>query len=278
MIPGTRIAAISMTVLLLAAAAAAALQPGEAYRDIMQRKTLRVGISKDYPPLNFNAGERGVEIEMARGLGGFLGVEVRLVPLPVERYTAALEQGEVDVVIAGYSRNLARARSVWFSEPYLSVTPAVLADNRSIPQTSFGAEFEQPPIRTIWDLKRVTDFKFAVKKGSVYEELLKSEFPDMTRVLVASNEEGMELLKKGEVNGFVHDSLFLEYLYGTSAKLRSSCVLLAGGTRIEKICVGLPFGDTVLKQQVDTFIQEILRLGRIEEWLTRYSVRRAGQP
>ena len=276
MLPGKGIAAISMVLLLLAAAAA--LQPGEAYRDIIQKKALRVAVSMDYPPLNFNAGEKGVEVEMARGLGAFLGVEVRLVPLPVGRFTAALEQREVDAVIAGYSRSLARAKTVWFSEPYLSVTPAVLADSRSIPQTSYGAEFEQPPIRTIWDLKRLTDFRFAVKKGSAYEDLLAAEFPDMARVVVSSNEEGMDLLRKGAVNGFVHDSLFLEYLYGTSAKLRSTYVLLSGGPRIEKICVGLPFGDTVLKQQVDTFIQETLRLGRVEEWLARYSVKRAVQP
>jgi polar amino acid transport system substrate-binding protein len=277
MLPGKLMAALMMTSFFLTGATAAEFQAGEAYRDIMQRKTLRVGISMDYPPLNFNAGEKGVEIEMARGLGEFIGVQIRLVPLAVERYAAAIEQREVDLVIAGFSRNLARAKTVWFSEPYLTVTPAVLADRRSIPQTSFGSQFEQPPFRTLWDLKRLTDFRFAVKKGSAYELLLKTEFPDMTRVLVASNEEGMNLLIKGEVNGFVHDSLYLEYLYGTSARLRNSYVLLAGGTRIEKICVGLPFGDTVLKQQVDTFIQELIRLGRIEEWLAKYSVLRAGQ-
>ena len=59
MLPGKGIAAISTVLLLLAAAAAAALQPGEAYRDIMQRKELRVAVSIDYPPLNFNAGENG---------------------------------------------------------------------------------------------------------------------------------------------------------------------------------------------------------------------------
>lgn len=274
MIPGRIIAAFLLTVFVLAASQAADVRPGDAYREIMQSKTLRVGISIDYPPLNFNSGEKGVEVEMARALGEFMGVRVRTVPLPVEQYASALEQREVDVVIAGFSRSLVRARSVWFSEPYLSVTPAVLADSRSIPQTSYGSEFEQAPIRTIWDLKRLTDFRFAVKKGSAYEELLKTEFPSMARVLVASNEEGMELLKNGSVTGFVHDSLYLEYLYAASAKLRNSYLLLAGGPRLEKICVGLPFGDTLLKQQVDTFIQEALRLGLIDRWLTEYSVKR----
>ncbi|HOD13147.1 MAG TPA: transporter substrate-binding domain-containing protein [Spirochaetota bacterium] len=267
-------AALLITLLAIAASQAADIQPGGVYRDIMQSKTLRIGISMDYPPLNFNAGEKGVEIEMARALGEFMGVQVKMVPLPVERYAAALEQREVDLVIAGFSRSLARAKSIWFSEPYLSVTPAILADSRSIPRATYGSEFEQTPMRTIWDLKRLTDFRFAVKKGSAYEGFLKTEFPGMSLVLVASNEEGMELLKNGSVNGFVHDSLYLEHLYGTSAKLRNSYVLLAGGARLEKICMGLPFGDTVLKQQVDIFILEIIRLGLIDRWLTQYSVER----
>ncbi|MBN1495516.1 MAG: amino acid ABC transporter substrate-binding protein [Spirochaetes bacterium] len=243
----------------------------DVYRSIMEKKRIRIGISKDYAPLNFNGGERGVEIEMARGLGEFMGVRVELVPLEVSQYEGALVKRTVDVVIGGYSRNLARARTVWFSEPYLSVTPGVLADIRALPKTSFGDRFEQKPIATIWDLKRVPGFRFAVKKGSAYEHLLETEFPDMQRTVVATNEEGMALLNKREVDGFVHDSLYLEYYFATSARLRNAFLLLSGGSRIEKICVGLPFGDTVLKNQVDVFIHEIIRLGHIEKWLEEFS-------
>jgi len=76
-------AALLITLLAIAASQAADIQPGGVYRDIMQSKTLRIGISMDYPPLNFNAGEKGVEIEMARALGEFMGVQVKMVPLPV---------------------------------------------------------------------------------------------------------------------------------------------------------------------------------------------------
>jgi len=243
----------------------------DVYRSIMEKKRIRIGISKDYAPLNFNGGERGVEIEMARGLGEFMGVRVELVPLEVGQYEGALVKRTVDVVIGGYSRNLARARTIWFSEPYLTVTPGVLADMRSLPKTSFGDRFEQKPIATIWDLKRVPGFRFAVKKGSAYEHLLETEFPDMPRTVVSTNEEGISLLNKRDVDGFVHDSLFLEYYFANSARLRNAFLLLSGGSRIEKICVGLPFGDAVLKNQVDVFIREKIRLGHIEKWIEEFS-------
>ena len=244
---------------------------GPVYSAIMRQKIIRVGVSKDYPPLNFNAGQKGLEIEMLRKLAEFLGVRFEIVPLDVDEYITSISRRKVDIVIAGFSRDLERARTIWFSKPYLSVTPGVLADSRAIPQTRFGEQFEQAPISTIWDLKRLPGFRFAIKKGSTYERILESSFPEMTRVLVASNQEGLELLKEGKVDGFVHDSLYLEYLFSSSAKLQSSFVLLKGGNRTERLCVGLPFGDLLLKNQVDVFIDEILRLGLVDDWLKKYS-------
>ncbi|TFH42959.1 MAG: amino acid ABC transporter substrate-binding protein [Chrysiogenales bacterium] len=246
----------------------------DAYGEIMRRQIIRIGVSKDYPPLNFNAGERGVEMDMARRLADFLGVKLELIPLDVGDYTTAIVDRRVDIVIGGFSRNLSRARRIWFSEPYLAVTPGVLVTLRSIPRTRLGDTFEEPPIRTVWDLAQIPGIKIAVKKGSVYEHLLESEFPSMPRVSVPTNEEGLELLKKGSVNGFIHDSLYLDHIFHTTPGARSSYVFLQGGGLLEQICIGLPFGDQVLKTQVDTFIREIIRLGLIDKWLKEHSEER----
>jgi ABC-type amino acid transport substrate-binding protein len=149
-----------------------------AYDRIIQKKVIRIGISQHYPPLNFYSGKNGVEIDMAQELGRFLGVGIETVPLKLTEYVGAIEHKKVDIVIAGLSRNLRRATRIWFSEPYISVTPGVLASTRALPQTRFGDRFEQNPIRTIWDLKSISGFRFAVKEGSAYEELLENEFPD----------------------------------------------------------------------------------------------------
>ncbi|MCX7677623.1 MAG: transporter substrate-binding domain-containing protein [Spirochaetes bacterium] len=240
------------------------------YQTIIQRGFLKIGISTNYPPLNFNKGERGVEVEMAKELAAFFGVKAKMIPLQLTEYVAALEKREVDIVIAGLSRNLARARRIFFSEPYLTVTPAALVHKRVIPQTKFGDQFEQMPIRTVWDLLRIPGFKCAVKKGSTYELLLESKFPAFERVLVGTNEEGISTIREGIAHGFMHDSLYLHHLYRKDASLRNNFILLTGGNIGEAICIGIPFGETVLKNQIDVFLAEMKRMGIIQKWLEEY--------
>ncbi len=249
------------------------VEAADVYAKIMKKKEIRIGISLQYPPLNFNAGEKGVEIMMARKLGEFLGIKVVMVPLSVSEYVEAIENNRVDIVIAGFSRSLKRGAKIWFSDPYLTVSPGVLVNARVLPQRSFGNEFEESPVSTIWDLETLTRLTLAVKKGSVYETLLEEHFQGMARVIVNSNEEGIEALEKGKVDGFVHDSLYLQYLYSTNARFRGSYRLLQGGRQKEYLCIGLPFGDTLLKNQADLFVSELGRLGLIEEWMNNFSTK-----
>jgi ABC-type amino acid transport substrate-binding protein len=44
----------------------------DSYYTIKKRGVLKIGISKNYPPLNFHSGKMGVEIEMAKKLAKFL--------------------------------------------------------------------------------------------------------------------------------------------------------------------------------------------------------------
>ncbi len=245
---------------------------GEVYRSVINKQEIRIGISKDYPPLNFESGKEGLEIEMIRELEAFLGVKARLVPLDLQQYIPSLENGTVDIVIAGLSRNLARGKKIWFSEPYITITPGVLVNRQVLPQTDFGEEFEKSPLQTIWDLKRINRFTFAVKSGSAYEQVLIRWFPNMPRKEINTNDEGLELLDRGDVQGFVHDSLYLEYLYSNNARLRNSYKLLKGGRLAGQLCVGLPFGDSIMKNQINLFIFELKRLGIIDIWLKKYNV------
>lgn len=241
------------------------------YKAILDRGTMKIGVSRHYPPLNFGNGSKGLEAEMARELGAFLGVKVQIVPLKLFDYVPALEKGEVDIVIAGLSRSLTRARKIWFSAPYLTITPAALVSRRILPQTRFGDQFEQAPFRTVWDLKRLSGFKCAVKRGSAYMDLLESRFPGVERLPVSGNKEGLKSIASGTAQGFMHDSLYLQYMYRKDASLGSAFALLSGGDKVEELCMGLPFGDSILKNQVDIFIAELKRQGIIAQWLDRFN-------
>ncbi len=246
---------------------------GDIYDSIRRSGKLRIGISRFYPPLNNTRKENGVlvhygaEIKMGESLADFLGVKPEFIPLDVPDYIPAITNRKVDVVIGGFSRNLERGKTIWFSQPYLSITPGALADSRIIPQTRFGEEFEEEPFRTIWDLNRLADLNFAVKKGSAYESLIREKFPRHTVILYNANEEGLQLLMSNKAHVFVHDSLFLKYIYDTTPEWKSRYFFLQGGAYREELSVGLPMGDLILKQSVDFWIQEILRTEKLEEWM-----------
>ncbi|MDH5717614.1 MAG: transporter substrate-binding domain-containing protein [Spirochaetia bacterium] len=242
------------------------------FNDIIRKKEIKIGISMNYPPLNFEKDNKkiGIEIEMANSLAEFLNVKPVFIPLSVDSYVNALEKKEVDVILAGLSRDLIRAKRIWFSEPYFQVTPAVFTDKKKIPQTKFGEFFEETPYKNIWDLKRKQNFIFAVKKASVYEDLIKTEFSEHRLVIVENNQQGIDSVLTGKAFGFVHDSLFLEYYMQENSKLKSGYVILKGGKRAEKICVGLPFGDIILKNQINLWVGELIRQGLIEKWLQEH--------
>lgn len=246
-------------------------QPGEVYHAIQARKVVRVAVAEDYPPLSFNGGERGVEIDWVKRMAEFLGAKAELVPLPLSAFHSALEEGRVDLAVGGYSRDLLRARTIWFSEPYLTTTPGVLVDGRRFPQGRFREKFDQAPVRTLWDLKRFRGIRLAVEKGSTYEQLVAAELPEAERVLVAHREEGIQKVMGDQVDGFVFDALYLDFHRQSHAKVASATLLLQGGERVEKLCVGLPFGDTVLKTQIDVFIAESNRLGIFDRAMREYA-------
>jgi len=249
-----------------------ALNSQSAYNVITKEKTVTIGIAWNYPPLNIleDGARSGIEMEMINSLAEFLGARAILVPLKVSEYVKALEDGRVQLVIAGMSRNLNRASRIWFSDPYISAYPAALLDSRLVQTTKFGQDIEEAPPTNLWDLNQAGALSFIVKEGSVYEDLVKSELHSENFVKVSSNEEALQLLRDFKANAFLHDSLYLEYQLKHNPGMNKSFMLLRAVDRDEQICVGLPFGDVVLKNQVNTWIAELIRTKKIHRWIEKY--------
>ncbi|MDH4201008.1 MAG: transporter substrate-binding domain-containing protein [Spirochaetia bacterium] len=260
---------VSFIILLLATGA----QPQNIYNKIILQKTMAIGISQNYPPLNIldkNGQRNGIELEMIQSLAAFLDVKPVLVPLNVQDYVKALEEGRVQLIIAGMSRDLERSKKIWFSAPYLSIYPAALVDNRLIRSTKFGQDIEELPVENLRDLNKAGKLSFIVKEGSIYESLIKNEFNSNKFIRVSSNEEGLEFLNDFKANAFLHDSLYLEYLLKENPGLRKSFTLMRTLNRDEYLCVGIPFGEIILKNQIDAWIAEIIRTKKINQWVDQY--------
>jgi polar amino acid transport system substrate-binding protein len=127
---------------------------------------LVLGTSADYPPFEFHASIDGkdtivgFDIEVAKEIAKDLGVTLEIKDLKFDGLLAALDQGSVDIVIAGLSPTEERAKSVDFSIQYYSAEQAVVVR---------GAD--KGTLTTLESLKGKT---IAAQKGTIQEDAAKA--------------------------------------------------------------------------------------------------------
>jgi polar amino acid transport system substrate-binding protein len=100
--------------------------------DILKRGKITIGITTDYPPygeLDKNQQPAGYDVDVAKLLGHYLGVQVDLVPVSSPNRIPYLLSGKVDVLVALLGVTLERAKQVAFSSPY-SATDVVIVGPR----------------------------------------------------------------------------------------------------------------------------------------------------
>lgn len=136
MTPTTILAAIrrALPALALALILAVATLPGPAgaqsLDDIISKKKLQVGVLVDFPPFGLTNAENkpdGYDIDVAKLMGKYLGVEVEIVPVTGPNRIPFLLTNKVDVLVASFGITPERARQVQFSIPYASFDIMLLA-------------------------------------------------------------------------------------------------------------------------------------------------------
>lgn len=82
---------------------------------------LRVGVDLTFPPFSYlddSGNPAGLEVDIAYAFGDYLGREVEIVNTDFSMLIAALDMGDVDILIADMSRTEEREEKADFSEPY----------------------------------------------------------------------------------------------------------------------------------------------------------------
>lgn len=156
-------------------AAAAGLQRAPEMQRIADRGELVVAmLGKDTPPFFMAdaAGQpAGLDVDLAQEIGRQLGVAVRIQrsASSFNDVVAQVARGEADIGISKLSRTLARAQSVLFSEPYLTLRHALLL-NRLRFASEAGSRGTPAALR---------DFRgtVGVLGGSSFQDYARRNFP-----------------------------------------------------------------------------------------------------
>lgn len=150
---------LAATALVAAAAGASLAHAATTVEQIVKRGSVKIGVLSGVPvygTVDDKGNPAGYDIDVARVLGGYLGVKVDLVPLTPPARIPALQAGKIDFLVATLAATPERAKVVMFSKPYSAFRMVVFAGRNE-------------PLRGLADLKGK---RIGVNRGSSQETAL----------------------------------------------------------------------------------------------------------
>lgn len=130
--------------------------------------------------------------DMVRDFAEQLGVTIKWEVLEWSAMLAAVNTGKVDFIAANMNMRLDREAAIDFSDPWLVDYSMWIVDKNS----SF---------QSVEDLK-APGVKFGIASGSVYEAIIKEQFPD-AEIVVLPLGTWQEALKSGVIDVSMDDSI-----------------------------------------------------------------------
>jgi len=154
--------------------------------------TLIVGTNAEFPPFSFMENNKivGFDIDIITQIAEQLGKKIIIKDMPFDALIPEIQLGNIQVIAAGMSPTLERAKRVFFTEPHLTNNPLVIITLAS-----------NPPIKKIEDL---TGKEVAVNEGYVSDMYMSTiAGPIIRRLSSASIADGILALQSSRAYAFV---------------------------------------------------------------------------
>ncbi len=219
-------------------------------------KPLVVGMELAYPPFEMtdpSGKPTGVSVDIAMDLAKSLGRPVVIQNISFDGLIPALKTGKVDLVISSMTATAERARSIDFSDPYISTGLCLLLKKDS--SAKGIADLDKPGV------------KVAVKKGTT-GHLYATGNLKKADVLVLDKESAAVLeVSQGKADAFIYDQMSI---YQNWQRNQSTTRAILEPFQKEAWAVGIRQGNVELKAKVNAFIKDYRAKGGFEQLGDRY--------
>lgn len=151
--------------------------------------TITFGTSADYPPFQYYEDGKiiGFDVEVAEAIAHHLGKKIVIKDMQFSALLPSLQNGDVDAVISTLTITPERQKSFDFSNSYYTENLVMVYP-------------KQTPVA-----KDLTNKKIACQLGSTMEEWLRKNAPEAELVAMDNNNQAIEALKAGHVDGVLID-------------------------------------------------------------------------
>ena len=187
---------------LLVGLVVAANAQADVLEEILDRGTIRVGVSLFEPWAMKNPSGQlvGHEIEVAKKLAGEMGVQPEFKVYPWNGIIDALNRGEIDVIISGMAITPKRALQLNFTRPYLESGVSLATNTELTKDIKDMGELNRPQIVVV---------AVASTLGSDVAKLL---FDQTELRIMASTDEAREAVLRGEAHAYVGSAIETTFL------------------------------------------------------------------
>ena len=251
-------AKILVTLLVIAAMAFSltACGGGDKQQDEVQK--IVFGTNAEFPPFEFVASQGvigefdGIDIAIADLIAKDNGMEAEISNMEFDSLLIALENGQVDAVIAGMTVTAERLEAVDFSTPYYLATQVMIVKEDS----------------TIAKASDMADKKIAVIQGYT-GEICVSDMGYSYTSFKKGTDAVMELVN-GKADVVVIDSATASKYVSDNEGLK--IVEDSEAFASEEYAIAVKKGNTELLDKINASIQELLDAGTVAELSDKYSV------
>jgi len=209
-----------------------------------------------YPPFEMidpQGGPAGVSVDLALALGKSLGEEVQIVNLPFDGLIPSLQTHKIDLIISSMTATPERAKSIAFSDPYLTTGLCLLVGKNSPVQSVADAD---QPGRTI-----------VVKQGTT-GHIYATDHIKNAHLLVVDKEDACVLeVAQGKADAFIYDQIST---YQNWQRNQATTRPLLKPFQQESWAVGLRLDDAALLAKVNNFLKEYKAQGGFERLGDKY--------
>ncbi|HIA6652457.1 TPA: ABC transporter substrate-binding protein/permease [Staphylococcus aureus] len=230
----------------------------QAWEKIKERGELRVGLSADYAPMEFEhtvngkTEYAGVDIDLAKKIAKDNNLKLKIVNMSFDSLLGALKTGKIDIIISGMTSTPERKKQVDFSDSYMMTKNIMLV--------------KKDKVNEYKDIKDFNNKKVGAQKRTEQEKIAQTEIENASITSLSRLLDVILALKSGKVEGAVVEKPVAEAYLKQNPKLGISNVKF--NEEEKDTVIAVPKDSPKLLSQVNKTIKEVKDKGLIDKYMT----------
>ncbi|CAC7222308.1 TPA: ABC transporter permease subunit [Staphylococcus aureus] len=230
----------------------------QTWEKIKERGELRVGLSADYAPMEFEhtvngkTEYAGVDIDLAKKIAKDNNLKLKIVNMSFDSLLGALKTGKIDIIISGMTSTPERKKQVDFSDSYMMTKNIMLV--------------KKDKVNEYKDIKDFNNKKVGAQKGTEQKKIAQTEIENASITSLSRLPDVILALKSGKVEGAVVEKPVAEAYLKQNPKLGISNVKF--NEEEKDTVIAVPKDSPKLLSQINKTIKEVKDKGLIDKYMT----------